>query len=359
MHSRRVWTEEHYRLGQPEIEHLGPSIAARWSECTGALEDDVGRLQVAMGDPFVVRSLERLGDLACDGQCFGDLHWPLAQPIRERRAFDEFEDQRAQTIGFFKSIDAADVRMIQRGEHARFAREAGTTLRIRCEMRRQEFEGDVTAELAVVRAKHLAHTPCAKRSEDPVGTEVASQHLRESGRTGQPSELRRCRGLEEFWRLRCVAQQRSDFFTQAFVAGACVLQPRSHYSARRSSAAVMDGRCSSRRPPSSREGQEHRAGSSAEPERYCDYRNSRTRSRSQQDGRRGGTRGSGSDRARRTPGRDPRGTRGAVPGHHDYQRAENGGCSEPEISEVVAGVDGPHEPEDHWRRGKERRTEQQ
>ena len=134
------------------------------------------------------------------------------------------------------------------------------------------------------------------------------------------------------------------------------LQPRSHYSARRSSAAVM-ARCSSRRPPSSREGQEHRAGSSAEPERYCDYRNSRTRSRSQQDGRRGGTRGSGSDRARRTPGRDPRGTRGAFPGHHDYQRAENGGCSEPEISEVVAGVDGPHEPEDHWRRGKERRTE--
>ena len=51
--------------------------------------------------------------------------------------------------------------------------------------------------------------------------------------------------------------------------------------------------------------------------------------------------------------RDP----GAVPRHHNHARAEKGGGGEPEISKVIAGVDGPHEPEDRGRRGKEHRNE--
>src|SRR5262249_61631078 len=96
------------------------------------------------------------------------------------RSLDEFENQRAQTVGFFESVNRADVRMIQRGEHARLARETGTTLRIRREMRGQELEGDVTTQLAVVRTKHLAHATGAERRDDPVGTEFASQHLRQT-----------------------------------------------------------------------------------------------------------------------------------------------------------------------------------
>ena len=49
----------------------------------------------------------------------------------------------------------------------------------------------------------------------------------------------------------------------------------------------------------------------------------------------------------------------ARPWYADRQRADNGRCREPEISEVIACVDGTHEPKEHRHRRKEHRHEQQ
>ena len=43
---------------------------------------------------------------------------------RPASALDQLEDQRGHAIGFFQAVDRADVRMVERGEQARFAREA-------------------------------------------------------------------------------------------------------------------------------------------------------------------------------------------------------------------------------------------
>ena len=45
--------------------------------------------------------------------------------------------------------------------------------------------------------------------------------------------------------------------------------------------------------------------------------------------------------------------------YHDRQRADNGRCCEPEISEVIACVDGTHEPKEHRHRRKQHRHEEQ
>ena len=59
-----------------------------------ALQDDVGRLQIAMDDAFLVRRVERFGDLARDRERLGDRQRPAREPIGERRSLDELEDQR-------------------------------------------------------------------------------------------------------------------------------------------------------------------------------------------------------------------------------------------------------------------------
>ena len=83
-----------------------------------------------MDDALLVRGLERLGDLACNGEGLGDRQRSALETIGERRAFDQLEDQRGHAIGFFQSVDRADVRVIERGEQARFAREAGAAFGI-------------------------------------------------------------------------------------------------------------------------------------------------------------------------------------------------------------------------------------
>ena len=67
-----------HRFRQAEIEDLAPSPSA------ALRADDVGRLQVAMDDPFLVRGVQRVGDLARDAEGFGRAA-VLGQSIRQRR----------------------------------------------------------------------------------------------------------------------------------------------------------------------------------------------------------------------------------------------------------------------------------
>ena len=55
--------------------------------------------------------------------------------------------------------------MVERGEQARFAREAGAALGVGCEVRRQDLDRDVAPELAVARAIDLAHAAGAERRD--------------------------------------------------------------------------------------------------------------------------------------------------------------------------------------------------
>jgi hypothetical protein len=47
------------RFRQSEVQHFHDAVGSHL---------DMGRLQIAMDNPFLVRGLERIADLACDGQ---------------------------------------------------------------------------------------------------------------------------------------------------------------------------------------------------------------------------------------------------------------------------------------------------
>src|SRR5688572_29257380 len=74
----------------------------------------------------------------------------------------------------FDSVNPRDVRVIERGEHLRFAREPREAIGIERERCRQYFDGHVAIELRIARAIHLAHSPGAERREDFIGAKAGA-----------------------------------------------------------------------------------------------------------------------------------------------------------------------------------------
>jgi len=77
-----------------------------------------------MDDARLVGRFECLSDLPRDRQRFVERDRSLRDPIGQRRAFHQLQHQRAHAVGVFEVVDAANVRMIQRGQRPCFALEA-------------------------------------------------------------------------------------------------------------------------------------------------------------------------------------------------------------------------------------------
>ena len=71
---------------------------------------DVRRLEVAVHNPFLVRSLEGIGNLPRDPNCVVKRQRALFEPLGERRAFDELEHEKARALLLLESMDLRDVR---------------------------------------------------------------------------------------------------------------------------------------------------------------------------------------------------------------------------------------------------------
>ena len=73
---------------------------------------------------------------------------------------------------FFKAVDRGDVRMIQGGEHFRFALKTREPIGIDRKRRRQDLDRDLALEFRVARPIHLPHSAFADRRRDVVDAET-------------------------------------------------------------------------------------------------------------------------------------------------------------------------------------------
>ena len=185
------------RLGQAEVEHLHRAVG---------LHLDVAGLEIAMNDPSLVGGLQRVGDLVGDRHRLRDRQRPPLQPLGQRRALDELEDEGMHALRLLEAVDRPDVRVVERGQQPRFPFEARPPVGVRGEEGREDLDRDVTAEARVPRAIHLAHTTRADEVQDLIRPQPASgQHRRRGiaqrfghGRRGLSQEvLARCRLREE------------------------------------------------------------------------------------------------------------------------------------------------------------------
>ncbi len=115
-----------------------------------------------MDDPLGVRRLHRLGDLPRYAQRLFDRKPSPPQTLSECLSFDEFQHEEVRALIGIESMNGGDVRMVQRRQRFGFALETREALGIPAEACGQYLDRDVTAELGVGGAIHLAHAAFAQ-----------------------------------------------------------------------------------------------------------------------------------------------------------------------------------------------------
>ena len=149
-------------LGKAEVEHLDPAFMR---------DHDVGRLQVAMHDAFLMRRSQRIPQSAGDLDDLFEGKPACADEPVERLTFDELHGQEVDAVGFLHRVDGDDVRVVELGQSLRLAAKARQPLGILRHLGGQDFECYVAAELRVGGAIHLAHAARAERRQDFIGAE--------------------------------------------------------------------------------------------------------------------------------------------------------------------------------------------
>jgi len=115
-----------------------------------------------------VRGLERFGDLPGDGDRFVEGDRAARDAPGEILAFDELHDERRRASALFEPVDGGNVRVIQRGQRLRFARQARQAVRIVGEDVGQDLDRDIAIQLRIAGAIDLAHSAFAQFGEDLV-----------------------------------------------------------------------------------------------------------------------------------------------------------------------------------------------
>ena len=129
-----------------------------------------------MHDAALVRGRQRVGER------HGDLEEPRERKAarREERvegfALDQLHREEPAAAVLLDRVDGDDVGVVQRGERARLALEAGQALGVLRHRRREHLDRDVAPELRVRGAVHLAHPARADGGGDAVVTEAAADH---------------------------------------------------------------------------------------------------------------------------------------------------------------------------------------
>ena len=91
----------------------------------------------------------------------------LAEHVCQRFAFDELQHKRLAAGKFLDTVDSADVRVIERGEHPGFALEAREAIGLGAECQRDNLDRHVPLEFVVPGAVDLAHPTLTNRSRPP------------------------------------------------------------------------------------------------------------------------------------------------------------------------------------------------
>ena len=158
------------------------SALARPRFCESEVEDlrgpggghlHVGGLQIAVNDAPLVRRLQGLGNLPGDVEGLLHRKRTATEPLGEILALDEFEDQKRGAVHLLEAVDARDMRVVERGEHVRFAAETRQPVRVGRDLRTEHLDRHVPAKLRVPCPVDLAH---AARAE-ALGDREAGQGL--------------------------------------------------------------------------------------------------------------------------------------------------------------------------------------
>ena len=152
-----------------------------------AVDLDVGGFEIAVDDAFLVRRLQRLGDLESDFNRFLDRgNRATGNALGKRLALGELHDQEVDRfrrlfpgrgeLGRLKGVDGSDPGVIECSEHSGFALEPGQTLGAGRERLRQHLDRHLAAQLRVCRPVDLSHAPRTELLHDSIVANALAVH---------------------------------------------------------------------------------------------------------------------------------------------------------------------------------------
>src|SRR5262245_13509844 len=127
-----------------------------------------------MDDAAIVGRLQTVGKLSGNPNDLLERQWTFREAFGQRQTIDELEDERRDVTALLYSIDGADVGMIQRGERPRLLLETGASLGVVGDEVGEDFDGDLTPELRVVRTVHLTHSAGTEQGLDTERPQLAA-----------------------------------------------------------------------------------------------------------------------------------------------------------------------------------------
>ena len=109
------------QLGEAEVEHPKPALA---------VDHDVVRFEIAVGDARAVGAADRVGEGNCDLQQLPSAN-PFQATSRKRPSFDQLHGDEVDAVRLFDGMDGHDVGVVQGGDGPGLAFETRLPFRIR------------------------------------------------------------------------------------------------------------------------------------------------------------------------------------------------------------------------------------
>ena len=153
-------------LGEPEVEHLDPSVFTR-----SLVQEQVCRLEVAMDHPVRVQRVDGDGHLReVEHDLLEGPRPEPRQPLLERLPAQQLHDQvQPLRVGVHAGVEHLDeVRRLDPPGDARLAIEALAGVRLPGQPREQQLQRAGPIGLLIDDLEDLAHPPAADRSHDAI-----------------------------------------------------------------------------------------------------------------------------------------------------------------------------------------------
>ena len=132
------------------------------------LEEDVGRLHVAVDEPGGVRGVETLGDLLDDGDRPRGIESPLrTDHLPQVTALDLLHGEIQNAVRLPRRDGPHDVRIVDGGRRPRLAQEPHPKSLVRLERGEEDLQGDAAPACHVLGEVDRAGRPLRQERPDP------------------------------------------------------------------------------------------------------------------------------------------------------------------------------------------------
>jgi len=156
------------RTGDSKIDQIDEVLVA-----AGVAEQHVGRLDIAVDQPVVVRSVQGSGDLTDDVDCPLGRHRPVAvEGFAEVLAFDQSHVQEKPTVDLAVGVDRDDMGFAQPCGYSGLAPETLPVTGVVGQALAEQFEGHDPVMGLVIGPIDLAHPAAPEHALDPIWTEL-------------------------------------------------------------------------------------------------------------------------------------------------------------------------------------------